>query len=114
MSAKKSEPEKHNWSGPAGVKYYKCVFFDLDHTLWDYEANSCDTLRDLYASYKLKERGVDNFDSFCTQFKKVNTELWDLFDRSQITSEVIRKERFKQILEHFNAYEPVLSEQLST
>ena len=22
------------------MKEYKCVFFDLDHTLWDYETNS--------------------------------------------------------------------------
>lgn len=113
MSAKKSGPENHNGAGLAGEKYYTCVFFDLDHTLWDYEANSCDTLRDLYASYTLKDRGVHDFDSFCVQFKKVNTQLWDLFDRALITSEVIRKERFKQILEHFNAYEPELSEQLS-
>jgi YjjG family noncanonical pyrimidine nucleotidase len=47
------------------------------------------------------------------QFKKVNTDLWYLYDRGLIDSEVIRKERFKKILEPFYAYDEKLSENLS-
>jgi putative hydrolase of the HAD superfamily len=50
---------------------------------------------------------------FHTQFKKVNEELWNLYDRGLIDSEVIRRERFKQILEPFKAYEEKLSEDIS-
>ena len=92
---------------------YKCIFFDLDHTLWDFETNSSVTLRELYAFYNLKEHGVHDCDVFCEQFKKVNTLLWDSFDRGLITNEVIRQQRFKQILEHFNAYHESLCEKLS-
>lgn len=92
---------------------YACIFFDLDHTLWDYETNSKETLEELYDQYDLKSKGVDTKERFVAEFKKVNTVLWDLFDRGVITSDVIRKERFKQILEAFHAYEEKLVADLS-
>lgn len=95
------------------MKNYKCIFFDLDHTLWDYETNSRDTLNELYATFKLFDHGVHNFESFLQQFKKVNTELWDLYDRGIITSEIIRKERFKRILDHFRVEHETLCLDLS-
>jgi YjjG family noncanonical pyrimidine nucleotidase len=94
-------------------KKYKCIFFDLDHTLWDYETNSQATLLELYHGYDLPARGVPAFDDFHLQFKKVNADLWHLYDRGLIDSEVIRKERFKKILEPFQAYEEKLSEDIS-
>jgi YjjG family noncanonical pyrimidine nucleotidase len=94
-------------------KKYKCIFFDLDHTLWDYETNSRETLAELYYAYDLHNKGVFNLDEFQRQFRKVNTELWDLYDRGIITSEVIRQERFKRILDYFHAYEDKLSKDLS-
>ncbi|HEY8938328.1 MAG TPA: YjjG family noncanonical pyrimidine nucleotidase [Cyclobacteriaceae bacterium] len=92
---------------------YKCIFFDLDHTLWDYETNSSETLKELYDSFSLADRGVTSPDHFCVQFKKINFQLWDLYDRGLITSEVIRKERFKQVLEPFGAHEEQFSDHLS-
>jgi YjjG family noncanonical pyrimidine nucleotidase len=86
-------------------KKYKCIFFDLDHTLWDYDTNSKETLLELYHSHDLQSRGVHLFDDFFSTFKVVNLNLWDLYDRGIITSDVIRKERFKQILEPFKAFE---------
>jgi YjjG family noncanonical pyrimidine nucleotidase len=94
-------------------KKYKCIFFDLDHTLWDYETNSQVTLFELYHGYDLPSRGVHTFDDFHLQFKKVNADLWHLYDRGLIDSEVIRKERFRKILEPFQAYEEKLSEDIS-
>lgn len=95
------------------MKQYKSIFFDLDHTLWDYETNSRETLQDLYVHYDLVNRGVTDFEKFLEEFKRVNSALWHLYDHGKITSEVIRKERFKQILEAFQAYEETLSAELS-
>jgi putative hydrolase of the HAD superfamily len=92
-------------NGTVNGKKYKCIFFDLDHTLWDYETNSAETLSELYLTYDLLSKGVPRFQDFLNRFKKVNTDLWNLYDRGLIDSEVIRKERFKQILEPFDAYE---------
>jgi len=94
-------------------RIYKCIFFDLDHTLWDYETNSKETLTDLYDHFTLQEQGVTNIGEFCLTFKEVNERLWDLYDRGQIDSEYIRRERFKQILQKFDAYKEELSSSLS-
>jgi len=95
------------------MKSYKCIFFDLDHTLWDYETNSRETLAELYDQYALKQKGVTTVEAFQDRFREVNTKLWDLFDRGEIKSEVIREQRFKQILEPFGAYNAKLSEDIS-
>lgn len=95
------------------MKKYKCVLFDLDHTLWDYDTNSREVLGELYEHYQLQSKGVERFEDFVTEFNKVNTSLWALYDRGLVDSSVIRQERFKQILGAFNAYEVKLSEELS-
>lgn len=92
---------------------YTCILFDLDHTLWDYETNSRETLAELYESHSLQQRGVPDFETFNSRFKEINTQLWDLYDRNQIDRNVIRTERFKKILEPFGAHEPKFSEKLS-
>jgi putative hydrolase of the HAD superfamily len=95
------------------MKSYKSVFFDLDHTLWDYETNSRETLLELYSLYKLVDRGVHAFDAFFNTFRKVNLSLWDLYDRGLLDSETVRKERFKQILTPFNAYDEAFATKIS-
>jgi YjjG family noncanonical pyrimidine nucleotidase len=95
------------------AKKYKCIFFDLDHTLWDYETNAKETLYELYDDYQLQSKGVTDPLSLYNQFRKVNVELWDQYDRQLINHDYIRIERFKQILEHFGAYEEKLSTDIS-
>lgn len=95
------------------MKKYKCIFFDLDHTLWDYETNSMHTLQELFTQYKLDGRGVTTFDEFFQRFRTVNLSLWEAYDTGKITSDVIRNQRFRQILDAFNAYDEQLSEDLS-
>jgi YjjG family noncanonical pyrimidine nucleotidase len=95
------------------TRNYKCIFFDLDHTLWDYETNSKETLCDLYYAHDLKSKGITSAEHFYDEFRQVNIALWDLYDRELITHDVIRADRFKQILEHFSAYDEALSLEIS-
>ena len=44
-----------NTSSRIGGKY-RHLFFDLDHTLWDFEANSKTTLKELHAALQLGEK----------------------------------------------------------
>lgn len=92
---------------------YKCIFFDLDHTLWDYETNSREMLMELYNHFDLAEKGVHNPDAFVGVFQQVNNKLWYQFDRGMITSEVIRKERFEKILGAFRVADTSLASSLS-
>ena len=79
------------------MKSYACVLFDLDHTLWDYEANAEETLRELYSRYRMEDRGVTSFRYFLETFRRVNLDLWDRYDRGLIGQEVIRTERFDRV-----------------
>lgn len=92
---------------------YKCVFFDLDHTLWDYEKNAEETLRELYESFNLLSYGIPDSASLYQRFKTVNLALWDLYDRNLCDQAHIRTQRFKQILDHFSVGDIDLSERLS-
>jgi YjjG family noncanonical pyrimidine nucleotidase len=79
------------------MKNYKCIFFDLDHTLWDYETNSREALSELYAAFNLKKKGIDDQEKFLRTFYTVNNELWDQYDRGLLHRDVIRNERFHRI-----------------
>jgi putative hydrolase of the HAD superfamily len=92
---------------------YKCIFFDLDHTLWDYDCNARTTLQELHGAYNLLNRGVA-FEDFHRQFKQVNFELWELYDRGLISNDVIRTDRFKKILAHFSITDDALNTTLSS
>jgi YjjG family noncanonical pyrimidine nucleotidase len=94
-------------------KKYACIFFDLDHTLWDYETNSSETLVELYEQHGLEAKGVSSPADFTAQFRIVNTRLWELFDTGVITSEVIRNERFKQVLAPFGISDQKLCDDLA-
>ena len=75
----------------------KHLFFDLDHTLWDYEACSNETLEELWLAYRLNEKGVQ-LNSFLQKFSDVNEELWKQLHAGKINKDVIRNDRFPTIL----------------
>ena len=91
---------------------YKSIFFDLDHTLWDYECNSREMLSDLHASFNLIDRGIA-FGDFHRHFKTINFDLWQRYDRGLVDHNAIRDERFKQVLEQFHVRDARLSADLS-
>jgi len=76
---------------------YKHVFFDLDHTLWDFEKNATETLNYLYQYFKLIEVNQLDLQKFVTIFHQINRELWSLHDAGKITKDYIRKERFNMV-----------------
>jgi putative hydrolase of the HAD superfamily len=78
---------------------YKSFFFDIDHTLWDFERNALETLQNLYENYEFQTNFGFSFDLFFTAFKKVNYSLWTLYDKHQIGKEELRKERFARIFD---------------
>ena len=38
---------------------YEHIFFDLDHTLWDFSANCAETLQELHAEHQLSRLGIE-------------------------------------------------------
>ena len=90
----------------------KHLFFDLDRTLWDFETNSHETLLEICERYKLKEIGVSNYEEFIKIYKKINTELWNLYRINKISQKNLRRERFQKSLEHFGVKDYILSENI--
>lgn len=58
---------------------YRHLFFDLDHTLWDFDTNSRLTLEELYHTLELKAKGVHDFDLFHKNYLVHNDKLWDRY-----------------------------------
>ena len=72
---------------------YKHLFFDLDHTLWDFEANSRQTLQELYHTLHLADRGVTDFDLFHKQYIVHNDKLWERYRNGFIKVDELRWKR---------------------
>ncbi len=94
-------------------KRYKCLFFDLDHTLWDYETNSANTLKEMFRLFGLQDMGKFSFEDFREEFSRVNQHLWHLYDNGKIESAEIRKSRFEMILSRLGIVNNRLAQDLS-
>ena len=73
------------------------LFFDLDHTLWDYETNSRATLLDLYSTFEL-HRFFSDEGHFIQTFKRQNQHLWHRYNLGEIDKFEIRNHRFGYIM----------------
>jgi putative hydrolase of the HAD superfamily len=76
------------------------LFFDLDHTLWDFETNSRDTLTELFEEFRLEQFGLFDVDQFTNTYTLVNRGLWDQYNRGEVTKEVLRERRFRETFEN--------------
>lgn len=77
--------------------HYKHIFFDLDHTLWDFEANSNETLGDLYEIYDFDQFGF-KLPQFLEIYHIENALLWNDYNHGRINQEELRKTRFTRVL----------------
>jgi putative hydrolase of the HAD superfamily len=72
---------------------YRHLFFDLDHTLWDFDANSRLTLEQLYNDLNLESRGVYSFDLFHKNYLVHNDKLWERYRNGFIKVDELRWKR---------------------
>lgn len=75
---------------------YKHLFFDLDHTIWDFDKNAEETLHELYHAYNLKKLGLHSPDFFIETYTKNNHQLWADYHIGKISKEVLRSTRFSK------------------
>lgn len=67
------------------------IFFDLDHTLWDFEKNSALAFETVLTKHKI---GVDVQD-FVTLYVPINNKYWKLYQNDEVTQEQLRYGRLK-------------------
>lgn len=89
------------------------IFFDLDHTLWDYNRNCESALSEIFDTYNLAKIGVPSKEHFYFHFIKINDYLWDLYDTHQITSDELRSRRFREIFDEFDIENKEICDELN-
>jgi putative hydrolase of the HAD superfamily len=92
---------------------YKDLFFDLDHTIWDFELNSKETLWDLHQKYALEAKGINNFDEFYNIYSLHNHRLWDRYSKGFIKQEELRWKRMYLSLLDYKIADEALSKEIS-
>ncbi len=73
----------------------KHLFFDLDHTLWDFDRNAKETLLELYDRYQLQRLGAFSAETFIERYTANNHRLWAQYHLGHISKETLRAERFQ-------------------
>jgi putative hydrolase of the HAD superfamily len=92
---------------------YRHLFFDLDHTLWDFEANARATLETLYAELQLSARGVHDFELFYRNYLVHNEMLWERYRKGFIRQDELRVKRMRLALLDFKIADEALSQRMN-
>ncbi len=92
---------------------YKDLFFDLDHTLWDFELNSKETMQELYSNHHIAALGITDFEAFFNIYTAHNHRLWDRYAKGFIKQEELRWKRIYLSLLDFKIANEQLSKDMS-
>ena len=77
---------------------YRHLFFDLDHTLWDFEKNASETLHTLYERHNFARFGTFAVEDFMQVYSNINHALWRLYQGNKISQDQLREVRFTRTL----------------
>jgi putative hydrolase of the HAD superfamily len=83
------------------VKRYRHLFFDLDHTLWDFRGNSRAVLLELHAELELGDRHGIPVHEFVPTYEEINEGLWGRYESGKLDKALLRVLRFRNTLLHF-------------
>ena len=92
---------------------YKHVFFDLDRTLWNFDAAAEVAFERIYEQYDLKSLGIPSAHEFHEVYHPLNEQLWVLYRADEITKEELNRTRFLKPLEHYGIHDVELADHLS-
>jgi putative hydrolase of the HAD superfamily len=80
------------------MKQIQHVFFDLDHTLWDFEKNSDLAFKKVFG----KQNITIDLNSFLTVYKPLNLQYWKLYREEKISKDELRYGRLKNTFDAIN------------
>ena len=73
----------------------KHIFFDLDHTLWDFDRNSGLAFTSIF----LKNRIGVEMERFLQAYTPINANYWKLYRENRVSQEELRYGRLKETFE---------------
>jgi putative hydrolase of the HAD superfamily len=83
------------------MKAYKHIFFDLDRTIWDFNASADDTFNYMYNKYALGDKGIPSLKLFRERYEIHNDLLWSWYRKGEILKEILNIRRFEMTLADF-------------
>ena len=92
---------------------YKHIFFDLDHTLWDFDTNAKASLTDIYGEFSLAEKVTSDFDAFYQKYLHHNKILWERYQNGFITAEELKWRRMWRTMMEFKVGDEILAKNIS-
>lgn len=95
------------------VKGYRHVFFDLDRTLWDFDAAAEVAFEKIFDLHRLDALGIPSPHEFHEVYHPLNERLWELYRADKITKDDLNRTRFLKPLEHYGIHDPELADRLS-
>ncbi len=81
---------------------YKNIFFDLDRTLWDLEANSKETLIEIFHDSNITKTHNVDFETFFETYTKQNDFMWNQYRQGLLAKEALRIDRFTNSFAQLN------------
>jgi putative hydrolase of the HAD superfamily len=92
---------------------YRHLFFDLDHTLWDFDTNARESLTEIYTMFELDKKVIMQFEEFYATYAKHNTLLWDRYQKGYVTSDDLKWKRMWRTLLDFKISDEPLAKEMS-
>lgn len=79
------------------------VFFDLDHTLWDFDKNSALAFERVFQKHKIEVSLTD----FLKEYEPINLIYWKKFREETVTKEQLRRGRLTDTFDLFKIQFPL-------
>ncbi len=79
------------------------VFFDLDHTLWDFDRNSGLAFQRVFQIHKIELPLLD----FLREYESINLVYWKEYREDRITKEELRRGRLTETFDKFKLKYPL-------
>lgn len=82
-------------------KQYRHLFFDLDHTIWDFESNAKESIFEIFDDLSLGEKGIEDKEAFYASYRTHNAKLWDRYIKGYIRQDELKwKRMWLALLDH--------------
>jgi putative hydrolase of the HAD superfamily len=95
------------------MRKYQHLFFDLDHTLWDFDTNARASLEELYLEFDLLSRSIPDFEAFYEHYLHHNKILWERYQQGFIKADELKWRRMWRTLLEFKIGDEALAKEMS-
>ena len=87
------------------------IYFDLDHTLWDFETNSKIAITELHAEFNLDIHGF-SVEEYIPVYLRCNEYCWDMYRKNLMKKDLLRHQRFYLSLKDFGILDRPLARKM--